>query len=283
MKLAYSTNAFKKYSLEETIRLIKEIGFSGVEIMADRPHLYPPDYNQARLSVLKKELKSLGLVVSNLNTFTLFAIGDPPDGEAGMHHPSWIEKESAQRKIRIQHTKDCLQLAAELECPNISIQPGGKVEHFSQEESMRIFLEGLGEVIPVAKHYGVKILVEPEPMLLMENASQFREFIREVDQSVIGLNCDVGHFYCAGDDPANVIKEFTTVIKHLHIEDIKNKVHDHKICGQGEMDFKSIFEALKSIKYSGFISVELYPYQDNPVEAGRQSLYFLNKYLLEPV
>jgi sugar phosphate isomerase/epimerase len=273
MKLAYSTNAFKKYSLEETIRLIKEIGFTGVEIMADRPHLYPPDYRTTgKVQALKNSLASLGLKVSNLNTFTLFAVGD-------MHHPSWIEKEAVLREIRIQHTKDCLRLAAELECPNISIQPGGRVEHLSREESMRIFQEGLNEVLPVAQNYGVKILVEPEPNLLMESAAQFREFIQQVDKSVIGLNCDVGHFYCAGEEPEKVIKEFAPVISHIHIEDIKNRVHDHKICGQGDMDFQSIFDAMRSIKYDGFVSLELYPYQDNPAQAGRESLYFLTKYL----
>lgn len=272
MKFAYSTNAFKRHSLAETIQLIKETGFDGVEIMADRPHLYPPDYGKAGLTELKKKLKSLGLVVSNLNTFTLFAVGD-------MHHPSWIEKEASHREIRLQHTKNCLRLASELECPNISIQPGGRVERLSRAESMRVFIEGLNEVIPVAKRYGVKILVEPEPHLLMENSSQFAEFINNIDTSTIGLNCDVGHFYCAGEVPSDVIREFAPVISHIHIEDIKDRAHDHKICGQGDMDFKSIFDAIRDIKYNGFISLELYPYQDNPVEAGRESLRFLERFV----
>ncbi|MEW6027320.1 MAG: TIM barrel protein [Planctomycetota bacterium] len=51
------------------------------------------------------------------------------------------------------------------------------------------------------------------------------------------------------------------------------------MCGQGDMDFTSIFDALRNIKYSGFLSVELYPYQNNPAEAGQQSLDFLKKYI----
>jgi sugar phosphate isomerase/epimerase len=272
MKFAYSTNAFKRYSLEEAVRLIKGIGFDGVEIMADRPHLYPPDYNEARRQGLKDLLISLGLKVSNLNTFTLEAVMD-------MHHPSWIEKDAGLRRRRIEHTRDCLELAAQLDCPNISIQPGGKVEHFPAPESMEIFISGLQEVIPLAKQLGVKILVEPEPNLLMENSRQFAEFINRVDNSVIGLNCDVGHFYCAGEDPAEVIRNLAGHIHHLHIEDIKQRIHNHIICGQGEMDFKSIFDALKDIKYNGFISVELYPYQDNPVDAGKESLRFLKRFV----
>ena len=38
MKLAFSTNAFKRYSLEDSIRAIAKIGYSGVEILCDVPH-----------------------------------------------------------------------------------------------------------------------------------------------------------------------------------------------------------------------------------------------------
>lgn len=272
MRFAYSTNAFRNFSLEETIDDIKKIGFNAVEIMADRPHLYPPDYNTKKLDHLKRKLDKIKLAVSNLNSFTLFAIGD-------MHHPSWIEKEEEQRHIRIQHTIDCLRMASKLNCANISIQPGGRVEHFSKDKSMDLFLSGLEQVVPDAKKLNVKILVEPEPFLLMENAKQFEEFISVVDNSVIGLNCDIGHFYCAGEDPAEVIRRFADVIGHVHIEDIKDRVHDHKICGHGDIDFVQVFEALHEINYRGYISLELYPYQDNPVEAGRESLEYINNIL----
>lgn len=274
MQFAYSTNAFKRFALAETIKLIRDIGFDGVEIIADRPHLYPPDYvNAGKLQLLKKQLDNLSLSVSNLNTFTLFAIGD-------MHHPSWIEKDPKLREERIEHTKQSLEIAAALGCPSISIQPGGKVEHFLPEKSMDIFIEGLQQVIPVAKHLGVKILVEPEPQLLMENSTDFSKFLPHVDTQVVGLNCDIGHFFCAGDDPADVIYKFADVIHHIHIEDIKGRVHDHKIPGHGDIDFGSVFEAIKRIKYGGFISVELYPYQENPAEAGRESLQFLKRFVL---
>lgn len=273
MRFAYSTNAFKRFTLEEAIRLIKGIGFAGVEIMADRPHLYPPDYQAPRkLNHLKERLEKENLVVSNLNTFTLSAVGD-------MHHPSWIEKEVNARQVRINHTRQCLELARALNCPNISIQPGGRLEYFTRPEALEIFMQGLAEVSPLARQAGVKILVEPEPDLLMENSTQFRAFIKQVDASLIGLNCDIGHFWCAGESPAEVIREFAPYIHHIHIEDISGRVHNHKICGEGEIDFAPVFQALKDIDYQGFISVELYPYQDNPIEAGRRSLQHLRRFI----
>jgi sugar phosphate isomerase/epimerase len=42
MVLGYSTNAFVKFPLLESFEMIAGLGFKGVEIMCDQPHLYPP-------------------------------------------------------------------------------------------------------------------------------------------------------------------------------------------------------------------------------------------------
>jgi sugar phosphate isomerase/epimerase len=272
MKFAYSTNAFQRYSLLDTISMVANLGFDGIEIMADRPHLYPPDWGTGELTELKMRLEDLGLAISNLNTFTLQAVGD-------MHHPSWIEASEKDRLVRLQHTLGCLEFAALLDVPSISVQPGGRVEAFSPEKSMDIFLEGLGKTAKAAEGLGVKILVEPEPDLLIENSKQFEDFIERVDSPAVGLNLDVGHFACAGEDPAWVIERLAPWTCHVHIEDIKGRVHDHKIAGEGDIDFASVFGAFHKIGYHGFISIELYPYQDDPVGAGRKSLVHLKKFL----
>ena len=72
MTLGYSTNAFTNYSLDASLQKISDLGFAGVEIMCDQPHLYPPEYPDADLKSLKKELDRLGLTVTNLNSFTPF-------------------------------------------------------------------------------------------------------------------------------------------------------------------------------------------------------------------
>ena len=41
MKLAFSTNAFKRYALEDSIKEIAKIGYSGVEILCgEKDHRY---------------------------------------------------------------------------------------------------------------------------------------------------------------------------------------------------------------------------------------------------
>jgi hypothetical protein len=52
--------------------------------MCDRPHLYPLDFSEHELIRLKEWIKAHSLKITNLNCFTLFAVGDT-------YLPSWIE------------------------------------------------------------------------------------------------------------------------------------------------------------------------------------------------
>lgn len=269
MVLGYSTNAFIKFSLIESLEKIAGLGFRGVEIMGDRPHLYPPDFDKADMALVKKILAKYNLKVTNLNSFTLFAVGDT-------YLPSWIEPEKERRDIRIKHTIDCLNVVHQLGCKNISIPPGGPLNNLSRKEAMTLFHQGLEQVVPLAEELGVKILVEPEPDLLMESSKEFKPFIKDVKSTAVGLNFDIGHFFCAGEDPAEAFEELFEYVGHVHLEDIAaNRVHNHLIAGHGVIQFPDIFKTMTRLNYQGDISLELYPYIDTPETAGRESLEYL--------
>jgi sugar phosphate isomerase/epimerase len=270
MVFGYSTNAFKKFSLIESIEKIGRLGFKGVEIMGDRPHLYPPDFDENQLEHLNEILSKNNLTVTNLNSFTLFAVGDT-------YLPSWIEPEKERRQIRIRHTLDSLQTAKKLGCGNISIPPGGPLGGGSRQQAMKLFHQGLEQVVSTAEALGVMVLVEPEPNLMIETTAQFKEFIKDVKSKAVGINFDIGHFFCAGEDPRQAFEELFQWVGHVHIEDIApSREHNHLIAGHGAIGFKEIFETMVRLGYRGHISLELYPYLDAPEEAGRESLEYLH-------
>jgi len=273
MIIGYSTNAFVKFSVYEAVEKIGRLGFGGVEIMCDRPHLYPPDYDEKNLTRLKTLIDDQGLKVTNLNSFTLFAVGDT-------YLPSWIEPREERREIRIQHTLQCLKVADFFGCKNISVPPGGPVGEISREKAMTLFHRGLERVAPLAQELDIKILVEPEPDLLMENTREFKEFIVDVKSPAIGVNFDIGHFFCAGEDPSAAFEELFEWTGHVHLEDIaSNRAHNHLVLGHGAIQFQEVFKTMINLGYEGDVSLELYPYVDTPEEAGRESLNYLRTLL----
>ena len=111
------TNAFKKYSLEESIRAIADIGYDGVEILCDIPHAYPVTLGDKNIQSIIEQVANCNIQISNLNAFTLYAITD-------VYHPSWIENEKELRQFRLQHTINCIHLAKKIGAKNLSTEPG---------------------------------------------------------------------------------------------------------------------------------------------------------------
>jgi len=270
VKFAFSTNAFTNYSLTRSIEEISKIGYQGVEIMCDVPHAYPPNLNENKINEIKNSLSRNKLQISNLNAFTLFGLGDT-------YHPSWIENDKDARELRIKHTIDCINLAEKLGAKNISVEPGGPIEmSTSRNKYLELFASGIRSVLPQAEKKQIKVLIEPEPELLLESSTEFMDFMKEFDSDYLKLNFDIGHFYCVNEDPSALILKLQNFIEHFHMADIKNRKHFHLIPGHGSIDFRTVFAKMDEIGYDGYVTVELYPYKENPIGAALESMNYIN-------
>lgn len=270
MKLAYSSNAYRRTTISDAIVRIARLGYAGVELMADVPHAWPAGLSDVQIGELDRRIKDSGLALSNVNAFMMSAVQD-------FWHPSWIEKDPDYRKLRVQHTIVSLRLARKLGAPSITTEPGGPLEAgMTRATAMDLFVDGLKETLARAESEGVMLLVEPEPGLLIENAAQFLELAARVDSPMFGLNFDVGHFFCVGEPLPETIDRLKRWTKHYHIEDIAaTRVHEHLVPGRGAIDFPAVVRAIRATGYDDWLTVELYPYLDDPDAAGREALEFL--------
>ena len=133
-------------------------------------------------------------------------------------------------------------LARELGAPCITTEPGGPVEAgASWARSLDLFVEEIKPVLEHAERERVKLLVEPEPGLLIETSEQAMEFMGRFSSPWLGLNFDIGHSYCVGEDPARVVPMLAPHIGHVHLEDIAStRVHHHMVPGTGAIDFEAV-------------------------------------------
>lgn len=268
MKLAFSSNAYLRFTFAEAARRIAAIGYRGIEIMADVPHAWPAFLLDEQKRDLKKALDDNGLAISNVNAFMMNAIND---ARQRYWHPSWIEPDRHYRQVRIDHTKRALDLAAELGAPCITTEPGGPLQPGQRwDDGLRLFLDAILPVGEHAKQVGVDLLVEPEPGLLIETAAQFETFMSHVSNPAIALNFDIGHFYCVKDDPIPTLRRLAKWTRHVHLEDIAaDHVHHHLVPGAGAIDLKGCLATLNELNYPGWVTIELYPYVDDPDAAAR--------------
>lgn len=278
LQFAFSSNAFKKTTLAQAACEIASAGYRGIEVMADVPHAYPPQFDPQQRAEFGSLLLNLHLQVSNINAFTLFARGDT-------YHPTWIERDDAARNLRIEHTIAAIQLARDLSSRTISIQPGGPMigeaaGGLTMDQAARRFADGLDAILPAARQHNITIAIEPEPGLLIQSIEEFINFKKRFFDSepLIAMNCDMGHLFCVGDDPVNIVQRYLQHIAHVHLEDIaQNHVHQHLPLGKGAMDIPGILKALDQQSYQGWVTVELYPYVRTAADVARQAMEYLNQ------
>lgn len=274
MKLAFSSNAYMHFSIEQTIERVASLGYSGIEILADVPHAWPAGLLEERKQSIRDALAKHNLEISNVNAFMMNAIGDP---RQPYWHPGWIDPDPHYRAIRREHTKRALQLAAEIGAPHITTEPGGPLaEGQSWQTAAGIFYDELMPCLELAESVGVGLLIEPEPELLIERFDQYLGFVDRINSPMIGLNFDIGHAYCVSEEPQQWVEAMKDHTVHYHLEDIDaSRVHEHLIPGRGAIDFPATLQAIHETKYDGWLTVELYPYIDNPDDAAREAQQFL--------
>src|SRR6476661_2800805 len=103
MLLAFSTNAYTRFTLEEALRDISAAGFSGVEVLADVPHAYPDAIDATLINRLVNVLSETNLRVSNVNANCSFGYWKdaPPEPyfEPSLISPNPKHREDRSRLI----------------------------------------------------------------------------------------------------------------------------------------------------------------------------------------
>jgi fructoselysine 3-epimerase len=274
MKFAFSTNAFVNFSVIEAVEKIAAIGYEGVEILADAPHLYPDSVRGPDLRKLVTVLARSGLEVANLNANTAMGYYGRSFWEP-LFEPSLANPDPTARAWRVDYTKRCMDFARLLGCSNISITSGRAVPGTCPDTALKLLRESLEMVLEYAEKAGIRVGMEYEPGLLVERYDELRVLIEEMNSPCLGVNLDLGHSHVLGEDPEFVVAGFSSRIFNLHIEDIQSRKHYHLIPGLGDIDFRRLFEILEKNAYDGFATVELYTYPQHPEEAAMSSLSYL--------
>ena len=275
--LSFNTNGLLNLSLERAIEEVSKAGYEGVEISLDPAHLHPYDVTKERLRALKELMDRLQIKPVSLATGGLFLLSDVPQ------EPSLISADSEGRKKRIDFICASLEIANYLSIPVLNFTSGILYRDFehdnvSAEEAKGMLIEGVRTCLRSAGD--VILVLEPEATLhphFVEATSQAIPIIQEINSPQFRLTIDIAHVKSFESDLLRCTAEALPYARHIQIADTKGRVHHHDIPGEGDIDFRALFEVLREGKYSHYISLELYwhPYD------WERALYQSRQHLLE--
>ncbi len=281
MKFGYSTSVFRLKSLQEAIDGIARAGFEALELIADRPHVFPEDMTASRVTDLNRCLAEKKLKVTNLNSALVTAYGEKCS-------PSWIDPDLLERDRRVHYTLACLRLAAAMGIPNVSTDtgPGNAPAGGSSNaptspgisERYGLYMEEMSRILPVAKKLSVRLLIQPEPDGLVRSSDDALKVLRVLkkEHDFVGINFDAGHFYCVGEDPCTAFKALRRHIYHVSLADVPlNRSHRHIQLGEGGLDIQEFLECLHALDYTGYVTIKLDCYDQRTEEIAVASAKYL--------
>lgn len=277
MLLGYNTNGLGCHRWPEAIKLLAEIGYRSVAITLDHSCLDPYSPQLADdVARMRDLLERLGLS-SVIETGARYLL-DP----RVKHEPTLMTADPDRRRARIDFLKRSIDIAAAVGSSAVSFWSGALRESISEDAAFARLAAGCREVIDYAAEKAMPLAFEPEPGMFIETLAQYGRMLEQVDAPHFGLTIDVGHVHCVGEDPiADRLREWSSRLFNVHIEDMRRGVHEHLRFGEGEIDFAPVIAALTEIGYTGGVHVELSRHSHVAPEVMRESFEFLSKRVQE--
>ncbi len=261
--LSYNTNGLRRLPLAEAVAAVAAAGYEGVEISAHPAHLDPLVAAPTEITALGRALGAARIRPACLATGAAELLGGEP------FEPALIAADTEGRARRVALIRRAVEIAREIGCPVVNFASGIRREGVAPQQARLWLVDGLRRCLDGLDE--VTLAIEPEPGFFVQTVDEALSLVREVGSPRLRLNMDVGHMRVCEDEFLPAVERAARWSVHLHIEDIRDRVHKHLVPGEGDIDFPSVFGALAAGGYSGFLSVELYDHGDRWQWALRQA------------
>jgi inosose dehydratase len=134
-----------------------------------------------------------------------------------------------------------------------------------KQAELEAFAETLNVIGKGTAALGVPLVFHPHMGQIGQDPAAVAVIMKKTDPKAVKLLLDTGHWAAAGGDPVKAVNEYGKRIAVLHVKDVTDKPDPAKPekkytfveLGQGKVDFKGVFSALKAQKFQGWAIVEL--------------------------
>ncbi|QSR24935.1 xylose isomerase [Nocardioides aromaticivorans] len=251
VRLGYGLNGFAGHRLADACAVVSSIGYEGVGLTLDQPHLDPFGDLPGQVAQARRCLEANGLA-SVVETGSRYVL-DPWH----KHEPTLVSDEGRERRVEL--LRRAVRIAFELGSEAVSCWSGTAPAGTGPEALWQRVVDGLGPVLDDAADLGVSVCVEPEPgmfLATLDDVLALRERLGRPEHLRVTL--DLGHLVCNEPrTPADTVRQAGALLGNVQVDDMVRDVHEHLELGTGELDLDAVLGALLEIGYDGLACVEL--------------------------
>jgi sugar phosphate isomerase/epimerase len=270
MFLGYNTNGFVHHDLFDAVEILAELGYRGIAVTIDHGVLSPMnDRHQEQIERLGRILQKYEMR-SVIETGARFLL-DPWH----KHEPTLL---AADPRLRIDFYKYALGCAEILGSDCVSIWSGAIRDGIAEDEAFERLVARLPEVLDFAAEKNVPLAFEPEPGMLVDTTAAFERLAQRMKHQYLRLTLDIGHLQCQGETPiSDVIRRHASKLTNVHLDDMRQGIHEHLMFGEGEIDFPPVLQTLAESGYTNGIYVELNRHSHDAINTARKTREFFEK------
>ena len=262
MKFALCNEIFRNLTLEDAFQKIADIGYQGVEVapftlQANPRDLSESDADRCRGAAENAELEIVGLHWLMAET-------------EGLH---LTHSDPAILKLTKEYLIKLGQLTARMNGSILvlgSPQQRNLLPDTSYAQAFERAVELMKAVCGEIEDLGVAFAIEPLAKVetdFLSSCAQGRDFVKAVNHPACGLHQDVKAMTAEPNGVCPAIREFHQDCIHFHANDSNLRGP-----GQGDTNFTEVADALKEVKYEGWVSVEAFDYFPDEEACARISL-----------
>ena len=239
MNLLLWTDDPTQESFFPVLEKLKKLGFDGVEL---------PIFNLdvTRWAALGKKLDQLGLARTAV---TVRGVDDNP-----------ISPDPAVRAKGIELTKQVLDCCAAVGATHLAGPYYAALGHFTGKgptaDEWKWGVESMKPVAAYAGKVGVTLVLEflnRFEIYLLNCSADAAKFAREVGHPACKMMYDTFHANIEEKSITKALQSCADVMAHVHISE-----NDRSTPGQGQVNWQETFDALKKIKYDGWLTIEAF-------------------------
>lgn len=235
--LSVQTYSFQKYSLSEAMSMAKEAGFHSIEVF-DNQDLFTNESGKFHFTMSAEEKERIKFLLRE-HDLELQAYGVVHARSEG----EW---------------RELFTFAAELGIPYLIVEPDAK------------FMPLIG-VLASESGIHVGIHNHPKPSRYW-HPEEIVEALELAASPFVGACADVGHWFRSGLDPVDCLRQLSGRVNSLHLKDLTRvgSEFEHRVIGEGEIDFNAIVLELVEQGFRGNFSVEYEAqWEDNAEQIAR--------------
>jgi xylose isomerase len=259
---------------QERIRKAAGLGvLDGIEMT------YPFEVSAENVGVIRSVLSEAGLALS--------ALGIPISGESCFGKGTFTARDPQVRQAAIRRVKEGMDVCAELNGERVYFFLGQDGCDYALEVDYEDAWNWLVECVhEIAAHRrDIKICLEYKPFeprrhIFFGSVGSALHLMEQVKEENVGVLFDTGHALLAKENLGESIYllHHAGCLFHVHFNDNYGSFDDDLVVGA--VHFLPFVEAvywLKRVGYTGWQSLDLFPYREDPGIAVKQSITFLKE------